>query len=87
MPELAPGQSWMCPEPGCGQQFGQQFPADVVQVGPMLHDLAQAFVQLGHALAAGSSVEQAQMAVYRVSGQIERLATACERLQVAVPRG
>lgn len=87
VPELEAGQSWTCPDPGCGRQYGQQVPYDVIAVGPMLHDLAAAFVQLGHALAAGSSIEQAQIAIYRVGGQVDRLATACERIKVAVPRG
>lgn len=88
VPELELGQAWTCPDPGCGRTYGQQLGPDqeLVNVGELLHDLAAAFIEGGHAFTPGVPPREVQAALYRVGGQVERAARALIQINVAVPR-
>ncbi|ANZ35223.1 hypothetical protein BBK82_03195 [Lentzea guizhouensis] len=76
VPELGPGESWVCPDPSCGQRYGQVFPpgTEPVNVGFLLHELGEACVEVGHSFAAGVPPRVVQNAFYRLGGQLERAA-------------
>jgi hypothetical protein len=87
VPELQAGQSWTCPEPGCGESYGQQFPqlppgTETVNVGFLLHELAEACVEVGHSFAVGTPPRTVQNAFYRLGGQLERTARVFARTDV-----
>jgi hypothetical protein len=91
VPELQAGQSWVCPDPACRQAYGQTFtfaepPAtERVNVGFLLHELAEACVEVGHTFAAGTPPRVVQNAFYRLDGQLERTARVFSTTDVLLP--
>lgn len=88
VPELDPGQQWTCPDPACGQTYGQQMPppgSQVVNVGAVLQHIGDACIQVGHAMARGVPPEQIQAAFYQLGGQFAWGAQVFARYDVVVP--
>lgn len=90
VPDLEPGQRWTCPVMGCGQQYGQTFapqqpPTEQVNVGFLLHELAEACVEVGHSFASGVPPRVVQNAFYRLGGQLERTARVFSTTDVLLP--
>lgn len=83
--DLPAGVPWTCP--GCGNLYGQTALAtpDVVNVGALLDDLADALVETGHGLAQGVPPREAQAAFYRLGGQVKRVARVFGNVGVAIP--
>jgi len=89
VPPLEAGERWTCPVMGCGQQYGQTFapqpPAERVNVGFLLHELAEAFIEGGHSCAPGTPPRVMQNAMYRIGGQLERTARVFANTDVLLP--
>lgn len=90
VPTLEAGESWICPDPDCGQRYGQMFapqsPAvERVNVGFLLHEVADACIETGHTFAAGTPPREVQNAFYRLGGQLERAARAFGHIDVVLP--
>jgi hypothetical protein len=90
VPDLEPGQRWICPVQGCGQQYGQTFapqqpPTEQVNVGFLLHEVAEACIEVGHTSAAGTPPRELQNAFYRLGGQLERAARTFGHIVVVLP--
>lgn len=91
VPELQAGENWTCPDSACGQVYGQTFtpaqpPAtERVNIGFLLHELAEACVEVGHSFAAGTPARVVQNAFYRLGGQVERTARVFANTDVLLP--
>lgn len=91
VPELDAGERWTCPEPDCGQTYGQQFASpppghEVVNIGDVLGPLAEACINAGHSFAQGVPPREVQNALYRLGGQVQRAASVFGHIGVALPR-
>jgi hypothetical protein len=54
-------------------------------VGFLLHEVAEACVEVGHTFAAGVPPREVQNAFYRLGGQLERAARAFGNVDVLLP--